>query len=143
MIVTYDNGRLELNIDKFFPTSQARVRKLYRQFFLISYDGPSGFVDEIIRNIDSRLPDLEKEARCRANEYVYLMTKQKELQVQIKDRKKSNGLPFRGDELERYKDELYLTRDMCKDAEKSYKQSMRELKQLKENRQLLLQLDGR
>lgn len=146
MIVNYNNykGRLELNLSAFFPTSSTRVRKLYKQFLKIGENKYTyQYVDEIIKNIDERLPDLEETAKYYANEYVDLKTKQSELQVQIKERKKTNGLPFRGDELEHYKDDLYHTKELSKDAEKFYKQSMKELKQLKENRQLLLQLDGR
>lgn len=143
MIVTYENGRLDLNIDAFFPTSQARVRKLYRQFFLISFDGPSGFVDEIIRNIDHRIPVMEDNARKLAKEYVDLKTRVSEMQEQVTNKKKANGLPFRGDELKDYREKLQIKRQKCNEVKKAYDQQMRDLKKLKENRLTLLQLDGR
>lgn len=143
MIVTYENGRLDLNIDAFFPTSQARVRKLYRQFFLISFDGPSGFVDEIIRNIDHRIPVMEDNARKLAKEYVDLKTRVSEMQEQVTNKKKANGLPFRGDELKNYREKLQIKKQKCNEVKKAYDQQMRDLKKLKENRLTLLQLDGR
>lgn len=143
MIVTYENGRLELNIDAFFPTSQARVRKLYRQFFLISFDGPSGFVDEIISNINNRIPVMEDAARRLAKEYVDLKTRVSEMQEEVTNKKKANGLPFRGDELKEYREKLKTRKQECTQVKKAYDQQMRDLKQLKENKQILLQLDGR
>lgn len=143
MIVEYENGRLELNIDAFFPTSKARVNKLYRQFFLIAFDGPAGFVDEIIQNIDHRIPVMEDAAKRLANEYVELKTRVAELQEQVRNKKKANGLPFRGDELKEYREKLQTKRQECSEVKKAYDQQMRDLKKLKENRLTLLQLDGR
>ena len=143
MIVTYENGRLDLNVDAFFPTSQARVRKLYRQFFLISFDGPSVFVDEIIDNINKRVPVMEDAAKRLANEYVELKTKVSEMQEEVTNKKKANGLPFRGDELKEYREKLQRKRQECTQVKKAYDKQIRDIKTLKENKKTLLQLDGR
>lgn len=143
MIVTYENGRLDLNVDAFFPTSQARVRKLYRQFFLISFDGPSGFVDEIIDNINKRVPVMEDAAKRLANEYVELKTRVSEMQEEITNKKKTNGLPFRGDELKEYREKLQRKRQECTQVKKAYDKQIRDIKTLKGNKKTLLQLDGR
>ena len=143
MIVTYENGRLDLNVDAFFPTSQARVRKLYRQFFLISFDGPSGFVDEIIDNINKRVPVMEDAAKRLANEYVELKTRVSEMQEEVTSKKKANGLPFRGDELKEYREKLQRKRQECTQVKKAYDKQIRDIKTLKENKKTLLQLDGR
>lgn len=144
MVVLYENGRLDLNIDSFFPTTKARVNKLYKQFFLIAYNNsPSDFVDEIIQHIDHRIPAMEYAAKKLANEYVDLTTRVAELQEQVKNRKKANGLPFRGDELKEYREKLQAKKEDCREVKRAYDLQMKNLKMIRENRQTLLQLDGR
>lgn len=139
----YGNGKLELYPEMFFPATKGQIRKLYKLFFRIGDRGPSAYVDECLQHIDDRLPEQKKLATDLANEYVCLRTKQSEMKQQIRDRKKANGLPFRGDELKEYKKQLTIVNEQVRDAKTQAERSVRILNWLKENRKLLMELDGR
>ena len=139
----YGNGKLELYPEKFFPATKGQIRKLYKLFFRIGEEGPSFYVDECIRSIDERLPELEQTAKDLANEYVNLRTKQSEMKQHIKDKKKANGLPFRGDELKEYKQQLRDLNVKVSEVEADARIAAKTVPWLKENRELLKELDGR
>lgn len=72
-----------------------------------------------------------------------LRTKQVELKQQIRDKKKTNGLPFRGDELKEYKKELKDLNVRVTAAEADARIAVKSAARLKDNKKLLLELDGR
>ena len=78
-----------------------------------------------------------------ANEYVDLRTKQVEMKQQIQDKKKANGLPFRGDELKEYKKQLKDLNVKVSAAQAEARIAAKTVPWLKENRELLKELDGR
>lgn len=86
---------------------------------------------------------MEDAARRLANEYVDLKTRVSEMQEEVTNKKKVNGLPFRGNELKEYREKLKTRKRECTQVKKAFDQQMRDLKQLKKNKQILLQLDGR
>ena len=135
----YGNGKLELYPEKFFPATKGQIRKLYKLFFRIGDRPSSEYVDECIQSIDERLPELEQ----MANEYVNLRTKQSEMKQHIKDKKKANGLPFRGDELKEYKKQLKDLNVKVTAAEADARIAAKKVPWLRENKQLLMELDGR
>lgn len=139
----YGNGKLTLYPEKFFPATKGRIRKLYKLFFRIGDRGASAYVDECLQHIDERIPEEEQKAKELANEYVTLRTKQVELKQQIRDKKKTNGLPFRGDELKEYKKELKDLNVRVTAAEADARIAVKSAAWLKENKKLLLELDGR
>ena len=139
----YGNGKLELYPEKFFPATKGQIRKLYKLFFRIGDRPSSEYVDECIQSIDERLPELEQMAKDLANEYVNLRTKQSEMKQHIKDKKKANGLPFRGDELKEYKKQLKDLNVKVTAAEADARIAAKTVPWLKENKKLLLELDGR
>ena len=139
----YGNGKLELYPEKFFPATKGQIRKLYKLFFRIGEEGPAFYVDECLQHLDKRIPEEEQKAKELANEYVDLRTQQVEMKQQIKDKKKANGLPFRGDELKEYKKQL---KDLNVKVSAAYAEARivaKTVPWLKENRELLKELDGR
>lgn len=139
----YGNGKLTLYPEKFFPATKGQIRKLYKLFFRIGDRGASAYVDECLQHLDARIPEEEQKAKELANEYVTLRTKQVELKQQIKDKKKANGLPFRGDELKEYKKQLKDLNVRVTAAEADARITVKSAAWLKENKKLLLELDGR
>lgn len=139
VIYNYGNGKLELYPEKFFPATKGQIRKLYKLFFRIGVRPSSEYVDECIQSIDERIPELEK----LANEYVNLRTRQVEMKQQIKDKKKANGLPFRGEELKEFKKQLRDLNVKVTAAEADARIAAKTVPWLKENKKLLLELDGR
>ena len=107
----------------------------------------------VIRRIDNstsrqvtfskRRNGLLKKAKELANKYVTLRTKQVELKQQIRDKKKTNGLPFRGDELKEYKKELKKLNEKVSSAKVEANRAVKIVPWLKENKELLKELDGR
>ena len=143
VIYNYGNGKLELYPEKFFPATKGQIRKLYKLFFRIGVRPSSEYVDECIQSIDERIPELEKLAKELANEYVSLRTRQVEMKQQIKDKKKANGLPFRGEELKEFKKQLKDLNVKVTAAEADARIAAKTVPWLKENKKLLLELDGR
>ena len=61
----------------------------------------------------------------------------------IKAKRKANGVALRGDELKEYKKRLKFVDEDYKTYKRDAEQAVKDLKKLKENRQLLLELrDG-
>ena len=143
VIYNYGNGKLELYPEKFFPATKGQIRKLYKLFFRIGSRTTSEYVDECVQHIDERIPEQEQTAKDLANEYVCIKTRQVEMRQQIKDKKKANGLPFRGDELKDYKKQLKKVNQQVLEAKTAANRAVRILTRLKENRAFLLELDGR
>ena len=143
VIYNYGNGKLELYPEKFFPATKGQIRKLYKLFFRIGDRRSSEYVDECIQSIDERIPEMEKLAKELANEYVSLRTRQVEMKQQIKDKKKANGLPFRGEELKEFKKQLKDLNVKVTAAEADARIAAKTVPWLKENKKLLLELDGR
>lgn len=139
----YGNGKLELYPEKFFPATKGQIRKLYKLFFRIGDRGASAYVDECLQHIDERIPEQEKTAKELANEYVCLRTRQVEMKQQVADKKKTNGLPFRGDELKEFKKQLKTVNQQVTEAKNAANRAVRILSWLKENKELLQELDGR
>lgn len=139
----YGNGKLTLYPEKFFPATKGKIRKLYKLFFRIGDRPSSEYVDECLQHLDERIPEEEQKAKELANEYVTLRTKQVELKQQIRDKKKTNGLPFRGDELKEYKKELRDLNGKVSSALSEARTAAKTVPWLKDNRQLLMELDGR
>lgn len=139
----YGNGKLTLYPEKFFPATKGQIRKLYKLFFRIGDRGASAYVDECLQHLDERIPEEEQNAKKLANEYVTLRTQQTEMKQQIKDKKKANGLPFRGDELKEYKKQLKDLNVRVTAAEADARIAVKNAARLKDNKKLLLELDGR
>lgn len=139
----YGNGKLTLYPEKFFPATKGQIRKLYKLFFRIGDRGASAYVDECLQHLDERIPEEEQNAKKLINEYVTLRTQQTEMKQQIKDKKKANGLPFRGDELKEYKKQLKDLNVRVTAAEADARITVKSAAWLKENKKLLLELDGR
>lgn len=139
----YGNGKLTLYPEKFFPATKGQIRKLYKLFFRIGDRGASAYVDECLQHLDERIPEMEKLAKELANEYVSLRTRQVEMKQQIQDKKKANGLPFRGDELKEYKKQLKDLNVKVSAAQAEARIAAKTVPWLKENKELLKELDGR
>lgn len=139
----YGNGKLTLYPEKFFPATKGQIRKLYKLFFRIGDRGASAYVDECLQHLDERIPEEEQNAKKLINEYVTIRTQQTEMKQQIKDKKKANGLPFRGDELKEYKKQLKDLNVRVTAAEADARITVKSAAWLKENKKLLLELDGR
>lgn len=139
----YGNGKLTLYPEKFFPATKGKIRKLYKLFFRIGDRGASAYVDECLQHLDERIPEEEQNAKKLANKYVTLRTQQTEMKQQIKDKKKANGLPFLGDELKEYKKQLKDLNVRVTAAEADARIAVKSAARLKDNKKLLLELDGR
>lgn len=139
----YGNGKLTLYPEKFFPATKGQIRKLYKLFFRIGDRGASAYVDECLQHLDERIPEEEQNAKKLANKYVTLRTQQTEMKQQIKDKKKANGLPFLGDELKEYKKQLKDLNVRVTAAEADARIAVKSAARLKDNKKLLLELDGR
>lgn len=139
----YGNGKLTLYPEKFFPATKGQIRKLYKLFFRIGDRGASAYVDECLQHLDERIPEEKQNAKKLTNEYVTLRTQQTEMKQQIKDKKKANGLPFRGDELKEYKKQLKDLNVRVTAAEADARIAVKSAALLKENKELLKELDGR
>ena len=139
----YGNGKLTLYPKKFFPATKGQIRKLYKLFFRIGDRGASAYVDECLQHLDERIPEEDQKAKELAREYITLRTEQMELKQQIVDKKKTNGLPFRGDELKEYKKELKKLNEKVSSAKVEANRAMKIVPWLKDNKKLLLELDGR
>ena len=139
----YGNGKLTLYPEKFFPATKGQIRKLYKLFFRIGDRGASAYVDECLQHIDERIPEEEQKAKELAREYITLRTEQMELKQQIRDKKKTNGLPCRGDELKEYKKELKKLNEKVSSAKVEANRAVKIVPWLKGNKELLKELDSR
>ena len=99
MLIKYDNGYMNLNLDAFFPTNSARIRKLIKQFFRIGWEDTSYYFDECIAHIEKRIPCYDEDSKQLVAAVVSTRTEKSELEKCIKTKKKSNGVPLTREEL--------------------------------------------
>ena len=130
-----------IHMDCFFPASQQRIRKLYKTIKLT--EDPDFIVDRILQHINNRTYDLEETARKAANDLVNDKTEYEETKTQYTNRKKSSGVPIRGDQLPEWKKRVNELNEKWQTDKRVYDSAKREQKRLSQNRLLLLSLNGR
>ena len=140
MLIEYDNGYMNLNLDAFFPTNSARIRKLIKQFFRIGWEDTSYYFDECIAHIEKRIPRHDKNMKQLITAIVSLRTEKSEVEECIKTKKKSNGVLLTREELKEYKSMKKELSELLKDLSKEANKMLKDSKKLKENLELLEKL---
>lgn len=140
MLIKYDNGYMNLNLDAFFPTNSARIRKLIKQFFRIGWKDTSYYFDECIAHIEKRIPRHDKNMKQLITAIVSLRTEKAEVEECIRSKKKANGVRLTKSEMKEYRARKKELAELLKDLSKDSKQMLKDSKKLKENLELLEKL---
>ena len=140
MLIEYDNGYMNLNLDAFFPTNSARIRKLVKLFFRIGWEDTSEYIDKCIEHIEKRIPKHKLDTKEIVNAFVSLRTEKAEVEECIRSKKKANGVRLTKSEMKEYRARKKELAELLKDLSKDSKQMVKDWKKLKENLELLKKL---
>jgi len=129
--LNYENGNMEIYVDKFFPCKQTQLKKIIR---LMS--------SEDIRNLINELQNMCEtyKEKIQMNKELYLTSHQLSVAYQdmIVSGKRPNGVRLTKDEIQVNKDSLKMFQEDKKYYEKIVLRYNRELETLKKNIETLV-----
>ena len=134
LLVNYDRGRCQLDLDKFFPVQQKRLSGMVRLIFRIGREGQDYYITRCIGYLDIRIPDQEKEVELAK---MLLSDRNKELTEQKTRVEIMRKTPHTKEELKREVEKLKDIRERTTKQRRETKQAERDLEQLIANRNYL------
>jgi len=134
--IRYCGGRMLIRLEKFFPTSADRLKKLFK---VIRMDFNNGM------NLLSDLHDyfLDAKENYTADKQAYeketdrLKQLVSDLTKEIKEKKRANGVPYTKDGLKEARGRLKALKEQVKENERAAKEAIRNIEQIQRNNELL------
>ena len=136
--IKYDNGQMNIHMDAFFPTSQARLKKLLKVIEL-DYDHRDEHFNTLDAYFTSKIDELE--ARRVAAGKKYLEYKQKaadECEI-INSKKKPNGVKLTKEELEAAKEDLKHFKNVSSGSLSEHNRCKRQKEQFMQHLEIIKQ----
>lgn len=96
--IKYDNGQMNIRMDAFFPTSQARLKKLLKVVDL-DFEHREEIMQTMQQFFQDKVNELEARRICSGKKAVEYKQKIADTTAIIESRKHPNGVPLTKDEL--------------------------------------------
>lgn len=96
--IKYDNGQMNIHMDAFFPTSQARLKKLLKIVDL-DFEHRNDIVQTMQQFFQDKVKELEERRISSGKKAVEYKQKVADTAAIIESRKHPNGVPLTKDEL--------------------------------------------
>jgi hypothetical protein len=96
--IKYDNGQMNIHMDAFFPTSQARLKKLLKIVDL-DFEHRNDIVQTMQQFFQDKVKELEEKRISSGRKAVEYKQKVADTAAIIESRKHPNGVPLTKDEL--------------------------------------------
>ena len=137
-----ENGSMTINIDNFFPCSQARFNKLFkivRQFLWLN--DVQAIAEQLNQNFTDRIRDNEDAKSGYTKLYFREMQKHADFRDMVESRKHPNGIPLTKEELKDFKKRMVDAGRWAKQYLCETKKIDREISALKKNLEMLGSLE--
>lgn len=133
---------MTINIDNFFPCSQARFNKLFkivRQFLWLN--DVQAIAEQLNQNFTDRIRDNEDAKSGYTKLYFREMQKHADFRDMVESGKRPNGIPLTKDELKDFKKKQSGAMGSAKEYLREQKKIEREITALKKNLEMLGSLE--
>lgn len=102
--IKYDNGQMNIHMDAFFPTSQARLKKLLKVVDL-DFEHKDEIKQTMQQFFQDKVKELEERRISSGKKALDYKQKIADTTAMIQSRKHSNGVPLTKDELDNLKEQ--------------------------------------
>lgn len=137
-----ENGSMTINIDNFFPCSQARFNKLFkivRQFLWLN--DVQTITEQLNQNFTDRIWELDDLRKAYVKRYFEKMQEHAEYRDIVESRKHPNGIPLTKEELKDFKKKQSGAMSSARSCSAETKKKEREITALKKNLEMLGSLE--
>lgn len=138
LTITWDNGKGRMNIflDKFFPSTKKDLKKLL-SIISLDWQHEDELKEKLKVYFQDKKAEHEKAKKESARKHFEFRQREADTKEMVTTRKRPNGVPISEDELKEEKERLAFYKTTAKDYLSSYKQHDKEEKQFSEYLKLL------
>lgn len=136
--IKYDNGQMNIHMDAFFPTSQARLKKLLKVVDL-DFEHKENHIQLMETYFNEQMQKLEEQRKSSAKLHLEYRQKAADTQTMVESRKKPNGVSLTKEELADCKDSLKEFKRLAGEHLQCHNRCQRKKQQFKSNLEILKQ----
>lgn len=136
LYIQYDTGRMVIHLNNFFPTSQARLKKLVK-IIRLDWRHYDDLIEKLKVYFQDKIPESEADFQTYGKKYMDFKQRAADTERMVKSRKRPNGVPLSKDELEAEKERLKNYREWERDYLQKAKKAQRAKKQYSEHLEYL------
>lgn len=103
--IKYDNGQMTIHMDAFFPTSQARLKKLLKVIDL-DHTNKENHIQMLETYFNEQVVQMEENRKYAAKVHLEYRQKAADTQTMVESKKKPNGVSLTKEELNQAKEDL-------------------------------------
>lgn len=124
--IRWNTGYMNINMQKFFPCSIAKLNKLLKVIRL-DWEHEQELLAQMQTFFSQRLIDLDAEYKKAAKCYGVYYQKEADSRRLVESRKFPNGIPMTKDDLQKARDELKRNTEMKREYEKQAKKAKKDM----------------
>lgn len=137
--IKYYNGKMTINMDEFFPTSQVRLKKLLKVINL-DYGNSMLHVSQIITFLNDKSIELETKKSIVGKKALEYRQKVADTQRIVESKKKPSGVRLTEEELKSAREDLQHFKNVCAALMSDFNKSITLKERILKNKEFLEKL---
>ncbi len=134
--IKWETGRMVNHLENFFPTSQARLKKLVK-IIRLDWQHSDELIEKLKVYFQEKIPESEAEFQRCGKKYMDFKQRVADTGRMVQSKKRPNGVPLTKEELKAEKERLKDYREWEKDYLRQTKKHQQEKKQYLEHLEYL------
>lgn len=134
--IKWETGRMVIHLENFFPTSQARLKKLVK-IIRLDWQHSDELIEKLKVYFQEKIPESEAEFQRCGKKYMDFKQRVADTGRMVQSKKRPNGVPLTKEELKAEKERLKDYREWEKDYLRQAKKHQQEKKQYLEHLEYL------
>lgn len=136
--IKYENGQMTVHMDAFFPTSQARLKKLLKVVDL-DFEHQEDHIKQMNDFFNDKLVELEDKKTSSGKKALEYKQKIADTERIVKDKKKPSGVRLTKEELDKAKEDLQHFKNVYAASLSDFNKSIRQKEQFLKHKEILQQ----
>lgn len=136
--IKYDNGRMTIHLDAFFPTSQARLKKLMKVIDL-DWEHKEDHFKQLQEHFNEQLNLLEVKRTDSGKKALEYKQKWSDMERIVKDKKKPSGVKLTKEELEKAKEDMQHFKNVYSASMSDFNNAVKQKEQFRKHIEILQQ----
>lgn len=136
--IKYENGQMTIHMDAFFPTSQARLKKLLKVVDL-DFEHQEDHIKQMNDFFNDKLVELEDKKTSSGKKALEYKQKIADTERIVKDKKKLSGVRLTKEELDKAKEDLQHFKNVYAASLSDFNKSIRQKEQFLKHKEILQQ----
>ena len=138
MIIKYENGQMTIHMNAFFPTSQARLKKLLKVVDM-DFEHREDHIKLMEQFFNDKVTELEEKKVSSGKKALEAKQKASDLSKVIESKKHPNGVRLTKDELEKVKEDYKHMNAVYAGSLSTFNKSVRQKEQFLKHLEILQQ----